>query len=137
MAQRRQIMPELDRIPWVELSPWAAILVYVIVTRWGDLKAALSRLYTGRNKAMGDIREHDQRIQLEDVRYRHLQDSWQQDRLSFILEENESFIREQVWLKLGDIEQAIRRTELTLAQMRDSLMIVYKELSHIRNDKDN
>lgn len=88
--------------------------------------------YTGIIKLLGervaDQQEHIQSAEEKREQYRRLQDSWQQDRISTLLEENESFIRERIWEKLTEIEMGVRKLDMTVAQTRDTLGAVYREI---------
>lgn len=83
-----------------------------------------------------DTQEHSQSQEDKESQYRRLQDSWQQDRLSTLLEENESFIRERVWGKMDKVDKAIEerlyRFEMTLAQLRDTLAIIGREIYELK-----
>ena len=83
-----------------------------------------------------DTQEHTQKREDQQANFEQLQMSWQSDRLATILEENESFIRERVWGKLDRIDKAIEerlyRLEMTLAQLRDTLTVVGREIYELK-----
>ena len=85
---------------------------------------------------LSDRQEHAQKIEDKQANFERLQQSWQSERLATILEENESFIRERVWGKLDKIDKAIEerlyRLEMTLAQLRDTLAIIGREIYELK-----
>ena len=123
-------MDILKALQDVGLPGWVLIVAAIIfiLRQFGLLQWLTERIT--------DTQEHAQGRQDKQADFERLQQSWQSERLSTILEETESFIRERVWVKLDKIDKAIEerlyRLEMTLSQLRDTLAIMGREIYELK-----
>lgn len=115
---------------------WPEWIKYLLATLLLPAAAAAWRFIIGPfwqwfSHSSEDEREFRQTEEMAQANFERLQISWQQERLSTILEENESFIRERVWAQLDKIDRAIEdrlyKVELSINQFKAVLDV------HARN----
>jgi hypothetical protein len=118
----------LKTLESVGLPGWVLIIASMvfIAKQVGALDWAFNRL--------ADAQEHHQGSEAQQANFERLQISWQQERLSTILEENESFIRESISKKLDAIDSKIYRLEMTMAQHRDTLAVIGREVYELKRE---
>lgn len=121
-------MDILQALESVGLPGWVLIIAALVWTlkQFGALDWVFGRI--------ADAQEHYQSSESQQANFERLQISWQQERLSTILEENESFIRESISKKLDAIDGKIYRQEMTIAQLRDTLAIIGRELYELKKE---
>lgn len=113
------LLPVLERLG---LPGWLMSIaaVIIILHYTGVIKWTTDRL--------ADRQEHSQSSEDRQRNYAALQESWREDRLATLLEETESFIREQVFKQLEEIGKTQYRFEMTLSQYRAVMEVNGREI---------
>lgn len=115
---------------------WILLILSVLgnvgVAVWALVKNLIPTWQQAGIAEKTDEREHRQTLEEARQRYSILNEAYTSDRLSVLLEENESFIRERVWEELAKISERQRKTEYTMAQTRDTLAILCSAIEELR-----
>lgn len=110
------------------LPDWFIIVAStIVILRYSGLLRWLTN-------TLSDVREHSQDLEREKAHYQILQHSWERDKLASILEEDNSFIREQVWDLLKEVKEWQRRSERIQAQHRDTTGILTGLLYELKEE---
>lgn len=100
---------------------------------WALIKVVIPKIIEAKIEDAKDTREYSQELEKSEMRYRQLQDSWTKDKLTDILEQNESFIRDSIHQDLQQIKSKMHQMEMTVAQVRDIMSIVTMEIRGIKD----
>lgn len=115
---------------------WVLLVISIAGNVAVAIWALVTKLAPGWQQARiaGDQDEREHRQGLESVRQKYgiLENSWTADRLSTLLEMDATFIREQVWDGITDLQKRQQITESTLAQTRDTLANLFAAVEELR-----